>query len=416
MRVVNRWRCEEEGAAAVFVALVLIVIFGAGMMAIDAGSLWTTRRQAITATDAAALAAAAHFAGDPSAACSDPSAATPEAQTLLDENQAVMTGTPDLNASCPGGKSGNVRVEATREVPLFFAPLLGHTSAQAASSATAEWGPTAVGTGIRPIAICVEDPHVVEWIALKNGSLTEVVYNGFRGTDDGDALGDMYDARYDHPTEGYVDGSGTKGAYPSAGVVHRLAFEKFKNPTACGAASGNWGWLCFAEKTKCGASKIGSWLLDGYPKNVDLGTAAPDDEDCAPEDPGYADCLSQPGAINATKAALDQLVCSGSQNASACDAAGKAFPILLFDEVSGAGKSEYSPVAFLGVVLRGYSDTTGGGCDKKPDKCGWFDFQFVDYVTSGAVGPVNPLLPSISSFGLCGVDHDVAGFTGRCDY
>lgn len=412
----GRWRDDEEGAAAVFVAFVLVVVFGAGMLAIDAGSLWTTRRQVITATDSAALAAVAHFAENTGVACSNPNAATPEAQTLLDENEAVMTGTPEVKPTCPGGRSGSVRVEATREVPLFFAPLFGRTSSQAASSATAEWGPTNIGTGIRPIAVCVADPHVVEWIALKNNTLTQELYDGLRGIDDGDALGDMYDARYDHPTEGYVTGKGAKGTYSQAGVVHRIAFEKFKNPTACGSSSGNWGWLCFAERTKCGASSIKTWLEAGYHENVDLGEAAPGDEDCDLGTAGYQDCLSHTGAIAATEAALDALVCPGTQDPESCDAAGKSFPIQIFDEVSGSGKSDYSPAAFLGVVLRGYYRVTGAGCDTNPTKCGWFDFEFIDYVTSGPVGPVNPLLPTISSFGLCGVDHDVAGFTGRCDY
>jgi hypothetical protein len=412
---IQRWRDEEDGAAAIFVAFVLVVIFGAGMLAIDAGSLWTTRRQVVTATDSAALAAAAYFAQNPSEACVDPDAGTPEAQTLLDENSAIMTGTPDVspNATCT---AGSVRVEATRNVPLFFAPLFGTTSTQAASSATAEWGPTNLGSGIRPIAVCVHDPHVVEWIALQNNTLTQGAYDLLRGTDDGDALGDMYDARYDHPTEGYVTGKEKTGTYDQAGVVHRIAFEKFKNPTACGSSSGNWGWLCFAEKTKCGASNLKTWLEEGYHKSVDLGSAAPNDEDCDLDKAGFQDCLSHTGAIAATEAALDALVCPGTHDADTCDAAGKSFPLQIFDEVSGTGKSEYSPAAFLGVVLRGYNRVTGGGCDKDPTKCGWFDFEFIDYVTSGPVGPVNPLLPTITSFGLCGIDHDTAGFTGRCDY
>jgi hypothetical protein len=412
---IQRWRDDEDGAAAVFVAFVLVVIFGAGMLAIDAGSLWTTRRQVVTATDSAALAAAAYFAQNPSEACSDPDAATPEAQTLLDENGAVMAVTDvSPEATCT---AGNVRVEATRDVPLFFAPLFGTTSTQAASSAAAEWGPTNIGTGLRPIAVCVDDPHVVEWIALKTNGMTQAAYDLLLGTDDGDALGDMYDARYDHPTEGYVTGNEQTGTYDQAGVVHRIAFEKFKNPTACDSASGNWGWLCFAEKTKCGASNISDWIDTGYPKPVDLGDVAEGDEDCNVETTSSnEDCLSHTGATASTQAALDKLVCEGSKDADACDAAGKSFPILLFDEVTGTGKADYSPAAFLGVVLRGYNRVTGTGCDKNPDKCGWFDFEFIDYVASGPVGPVNPLLPTISSFGLCGVDHDVAGLTGRCEY
>src|SRR3954463_5276445 len=52
----------ERGAVAVVVALLAIVLFGAAAYAIDAGNLWQTRRNMVTATDAGALAAAGKFA------------------------------------------------------------------------------------------------------------------------------------------------------------------------------------------------------------------------------------------------------------------------------------------------------------------------------------------------------------------
>src|SRR5207245_11119708 len=59
---------DERGIAAVFLAVTMVTLFAVGALAIDAGSVWTARRNLITGTDAAALDAARYFlsrAGDP---------------------------------------------------------------------------------------------------------------------------------------------------------------------------------------------------------------------------------------------------------------------------------------------------------------------------------------------------------------
>src|SRR5437867_1812948 len=46
---------DERGIAAVIVAISLAALFGALLLSVDAGNLWQTRRNLITATDATAL-------------------------------------------------------------------------------------------------------------------------------------------------------------------------------------------------------------------------------------------------------------------------------------------------------------------------------------------------------------------------
>ena len=55
-------RPEERGAVAVIVAIMALLLFAAAAYAIDLGNLWQTRRNMVTASDAAALGAAEKFA------------------------------------------------------------------------------------------------------------------------------------------------------------------------------------------------------------------------------------------------------------------------------------------------------------------------------------------------------------------
>src|SRR6266487_3449559 len=54
-------RKDERGITSVVVAVCLVALIGAAMLTIDAGNVWSTRREIITGTDAAALDAAQLF-------------------------------------------------------------------------------------------------------------------------------------------------------------------------------------------------------------------------------------------------------------------------------------------------------------------------------------------------------------------
>ena len=58
----------EDGATAVLVAICLLLLVGAGAIAIDLGSAWTTKRSLVVDTDSAALAGARVLA-DPGGDC-----------------------------------------------------------------------------------------------------------------------------------------------------------------------------------------------------------------------------------------------------------------------------------------------------------------------------------------------------------
>ena len=54
MKLLQRINSDEKGISAVVLAVTLIGLFGAAVLSVDAGSLWTARRNIITASDAAA--------------------------------------------------------------------------------------------------------------------------------------------------------------------------------------------------------------------------------------------------------------------------------------------------------------------------------------------------------------------------
>jgi hypothetical protein len=364
----------DRGAATVLVAITLVVLFGAAALSIDAGSLWHTRRDVITDTDAAALAAAGHLLEDGSQC--DTAGAEAESDQYLGLNDAATV--PDTfsvsyyNGDCTLG-AGTVEVAAHKEAQLTFAPVLGVTTAPVKARSVAQYGALNTISGLRPIGICVANSHIQEWIAA-GGDPADPTYAALRGN-----------PAEDHPI------------YSAAGVVHRIYFEK-EQEAACGDSDGNWGWLDFnGNDPPNGSAALNDRLRYGYEGPVSLGGPASGDEDCQPVS-GSDDCPGSPGANASTKDALDFIKCPATTPTSDC----LQFPVIVYDQVTGGGgsKARYHPVAFLGVVLRGYAKITGS-----PEPDSYFDFELVRLQWQGNVGP-NPQgstgVPAIAGVQLCG--------------
>ncbi|MBC7106421.1 MAG: hypothetical protein H5T97_10805, partial [Firmicutes bacterium] len=105
---------DQRGSALVLVAAATAVLFGFGALVLDYGSLVTVRARLNNATDAAALAGTEEYAltGD-------------WGRTTAVAEQYLLA-----NADPDGWRySGEVGVEAWREVPFTFARVLGLRSA-----------------------------------------------------------------------------------------------------------------------------------------------------------------------------------------------------------------------------------------------------------------------------------------------
>lgn len=131
-------RTSERGAVLVHVALALIALMAFSTFVIDYGVLWTARRQAQNAADAAALAGATALAFDDPTDFSDTGPAKTSAYSLLMSHpiwgQApVVNITTDITfPPCPDDATANcIRVDVYRNatrgnpLPMFFGKLVG---------------------------------------------------------------------------------------------------------------------------------------------------------------------------------------------------------------------------------------------------------------------------------------------------
>lgn len=414
-RIAERVR-DERGVAAIIAVITLSLVFTMATIVLDSGSIWTTRQSLVTANHAAALAAARAFEQGAVDPC-DPDEydeAEAEAFTVLRANDSEArhsaTDTPDgfevaltnaLDCLAPNGDlpTGHVRFDARLEAQAIFAHLLGVATLDTFASTTVQWGYITSLDGLRPIAICDQTnpprpvygtttapfPHFALWNWLRHGDITQ----------------DQYDAYFDrlhspqHPAVEYPTTSwrGTQYLAPSegGGVVHYVYARD-----NCGGPS-NWrGWLDFTGQD--GASDVAEWLENGYPGWISLTP-----KQCTPGAPnGW--CGNKPGNNNGVQDAMDGLRCPETTPTKDCF----AFPVALFDGVSGQGRNTWiHETAFVFVVLRDHRNCeSNDGCE--------FHVEFVKVQAQGGIGR-NPSGEVYTATGtqLCGVDHDAVA--NRCD-
>jgi Flp pilus assembly protein TadG len=138
-------------------AIVLVVLMGLAAFALDTGNGWQERRNMITATDAAALAAIEHYAEG-----TDGCSTVPAQFVNLNESAASVTAC-NYTAVAPG--AGYVTVQAQRHIDFTFARVIGFDGTDVHSSTTAAFGvPTAL-SGLRPLGLCDQSAGYLNWIA-----------------------------------------------------------------------------------------------------------------------------------------------------------------------------------------------------------------------------------------------------------
>lgn len=373
-RIVADRLTRDDGASIIIVVICLTVIMGAAALAVDAGSLWASRRAIITATDSAALAAADYLVNQPtSAACQAAvssgvsSGAGAQSTNYLQNNQSSSTldsfQLAPYHNDCGTG-AGKVTIRASMPAPLTFAPTIGISSASASALSVAEYGPLISAEGLRPIGICAQDPHIQAWIAA-GGNPLDPNYLALRGSDP------------------------TYPIYAGAGVVNRIYFTK-QLSSSCGSSPGNWGWLNFAGG---GANALTTWLLNGYPGPVSIGDTVP----------------GKTGADAATQAALNTVLCPVPTPAANCP---YQFPIVVYDTATGNGSNVvFHVVDFIGLVLRGFNNVTGN-----PNNQSYFDFEFTNLIAEGTIGITSTGgIPPLKGVHLCGGGYGSTVDTSLCD-
>ena len=131
-RRLRRFHDDEDGAVLLIVVFALVAMVGMLVLVVDLGSLVSTRRAAVTAADAAALAAAQScFDGDAAGA---PVAAQQLGLANLENSGTSLSGTTSTIVAQQGcGTSreyGYVTVKVATNQDLYFASDLRHRLAR----------------------------------------------------------------------------------------------------------------------------------------------------------------------------------------------------------------------------------------------------------------------------------------------
>src|SRR5436190_704926 len=144
---------NERGAVVVIVALSLIAIVGMVVLVVDVGGLLYQRRQMVSASDAAALAAAqscalgATVAGDPETTAD--AISQQNLPSSVGVSGGIMHGTfsngADQTTGCLTDAKGHVTVQYQSQHALWFGGIFGSGPVNITTQATAEWGPAGSG-------------------------------------------------------------------------------------------------------------------------------------------------------------------------------------------------------------------------------------------------------------------------------
>jgi Flp pilus assembly protein TadG len=142
----ERLRRDETGAFAIIFALSLIALIGMMVLVVDVGGLLYQRRQMVSASDAAALAAAQSCALGVSVAGDPESTADSIASNNLPSSVGVSGGiTQAESTGCLTSNEGHVTVQYQSQHALWFGGIFGSGPVNITTKATAEWGPAGSG-------------------------------------------------------------------------------------------------------------------------------------------------------------------------------------------------------------------------------------------------------------------------------
>ena len=149
MKRIGRWTGylinEEKGGMLILVAVLMVVLLGMSALAVDAGSLYQTRREMVNAADATALAGAQEYYYD-----SNWANVKKYAEEFAYDNYGCDPLQEEVIVEAVG--SNGVKVTTVRNVEYTFARFLGMTDSDVVASATAIFASLSKGN-IIPIGL-----------------------------------------------------------------------------------------------------------------------------------------------------------------------------------------------------------------------------------------------------------------------
>jgi Flp pilus assembly protein TadG len=231
-RTLRRRARHEDGVVLVIVALLMVVFMASAALAIDVGSFYQAQRQAQSAADAGALAAA---------------------QDLPSSTVAAVAGTSYATTNFPGstvtvstpynGSSQRVKVTVNATTPSFFGQFLGVTKADVSASAVAG------GTGATAKAAIFAHDSTCSGagVALNGNAMTidgAIISNGSL-SDSGNPSSGYGPATYGGPNHcSYTDnGKGSFSSGPTATTTLNPYPDDFRDhPPTCTFSGASFTW------------------------------------------------------------------------------------------------------------------------------------------------------------------------------
>jgi Flp pilus assembly protein TadG len=168
-RMITRLRrraCDERGADAVTLALLLVPMLGFAAIAVDVGALYAERARLQVAADAAAIAVAQDCSRGN---CGD---------MLATARAMVVANDGDASAAQPVLSSAPLSVTVTGSTPVqhWFAPVIGHDSTGVSATATVGWGGPSGGTAVLPLTFSWCEFAQQTGGGLPSGSVVRTIY------------------------------------------------------------------------------------------------------------------------------------------------------------------------------------------------------------------------------------------------
>jgi Flp pilus assembly protein TadG len=180
---------DDDGAVAILVAVLSLVLFGMAAFAVDLGYAYSVKRQLSVTADASALAGAQaagqQFSTDRLAGVGcDPASLLPVATTAAtdlhnDNGPKGSDGDPAVTVSCEPDGSILVAVSNSSTLTTFFGAILGVDTLNPGTAAVARISGSPGYAGLRPYAVCE-----TEIAGLIAGDTYQSLYGGGTSQED----------------------------------------------------------------------------------------------------------------------------------------------------------------------------------------------------------------------------------------
>lgn len=155
---------NEQGNIFVLAAISMMAVMGLAALAIDVSYVLTARNQLQAGVDASALAGAAGL-------MTSRAEATRRAMDFAGRNQCIRQPVAVSASDVTFPSSSRVRVQSSRQLPLFFAPVLGMANLNITADATAELGSITGANHLKPFAVPDFGFTLGERVLIKSGEV-----------------------------------------------------------------------------------------------------------------------------------------------------------------------------------------------------------------------------------------------------